>query len=155
MPIEFVVQLVHHNEYPLELHLPDVFEEEAFTGNNHLYLSGIAGNRKKVTILRSRFGIYKIKGQRWNEFVAENLNDDVNVLHFIEEGDDSFYVTGYNDDGIQIGGYGDGNEGYSRFQSRVTPYQELGIYQVILLFAVFILYLLNRFAIFGYAMRCK
>ena len=49
---------------------------------------------------------------------------------FIEEGDDSFHVTGYDNDGIEIGGYGDGNQGYSRFQSRVTPYQEFGINQV-------------------------
>ena len=147
MTIEFVVQLLHHNEYPRELQLPDVFEEAAFTGSTHLYLSGLAGNRKKVTILRSRLGIYLVKGQRWREFVAENLDGNVNVLHFIEEGDDSFYVTAYNDDGIQIGGYGDGNEGYSRFQSRVTPYQEMGINQVIMSCVLVIMYLLNRFCI--------
>ena len=130
MPIEFVVQLIHHNEYPDELQLPDVFEEEAYTRNSHLYLTGIARNRKKVVVFRSRFGIYEIRGKRWDEFVAENLNENVNVLHFIEEGDDSFYVTGYDNDGIEIGGYGDGNQGYSRFQSRVKPYQEFGINHV-------------------------
>ena len=69
------------------------------------------------------------------------------MLHFIEEGDDSFYVTAYNDDGIQIGGYGDGNEGYSRFQSHVTPYQEMGINQVIMSCVLVTMYLLNRFCI--------
>lgn len=130
MPIEFVVQLIHHDEYPHLLELPEVFEEEAYTGNRYLYLSGMSRNRKKVSLFRSRFGIYEIRGNRWDEFVAENLNENVNVLRFIEEGDDSFNVTGYDNDGIEIGGYGDGNQGYYRFQTRGTPYQELGINQV-------------------------
>ena len=130
MPIEFVVQLIYHNEYPKELQLPEVFEEEAYTGNSCLYLSGVARNRKKVDVFRSRFGVYELRGKRWNEFVLENLNGNVNVLHFIEEGDDSFYVTGFDNDGKEIGGYGEGNQRFYRFQSRVTPYEELGIHQV-------------------------
>ena len=47
MPIEFVVQLIHHNEYPQKLVLPEVFYEDAYTRNRHLYLTGIRRNKKK------------------------------------------------------------------------------------------------------------
>ena len=83
MPIEFVVQLIHHDEYPRELLLPESFEEEAYNGNRFLYLSGLARNRKKVSIFRGRFGVYGISGKAWDDFVEENLNDDLKVLHFI------------------------------------------------------------------------
>lgn len=130
MPIEFVVSLIHHNEYPFKIILPEVFYDDAYTGNSHLYLTGIERNRKKVTVKeKKREGVVEINGQRWDEFVAESMDDDVKVLYFIEEGDDSFYVTGYDNDGIEIGGYEDVNQRYFRFQVRVTPYPE--IHQVI------------------------
>lgn len=110
MPIEFVVQLIHHDEFPYQLVLPEVFYDDAYTGNRHLYLTGIRRNRKKVAIVNVDVGVVEIRGIKWKEFVDENFDEDVNVLHFIEEGDDSFYVTGYNNDGIETGGYEDVNE---------------------------------------------
>lgn len=125
MPIEFVVSLIHHNEFPEKLILPEVFYDDAYTGNRHLYLTGILRIRKKVELIKKTEGVIEIRGKIWKEFVAENIDEDVEVLHFIEEGDDSFYVTGYDQDGIESGGYEGVNRQYSRFQTRVTPYTHI------------------------------
>nr|GEY61127.1 hypothetical protein [Tanacetum cinerariifolium] len=53
------------------------------------------------------------------------LNVDVSLLHFVEEGDDCFYVTGYNRDGIEFGRYGVNRSTLSRFMSRVLPYPHI------------------------------
>lgn len=120
MAIEFVVPLNHHNEYPGKLELPEVFLRDAFNGNRYLYLSGIRGNRKKVILVKTRNGPIEIRGQMWSDFVLENLDEDVNLLHFIQEGDDTFYLTGYNHMGKETGGYELVRDGYYRFQTRVT-----------------------------------
>ena len=138
MPIEFVVRLIYHDEYPYQLELPEVFYDDAYTGNRHLYLTGIRRNRKKVAIVKVREGVVEIRGKRWYEFVQENMDENVNVLHFIEEGDDSFYVTGYDDEGIESGGYEDVNKRYYRFQTRVTPYQEVDQVITIVLYTLII-----------------
>ena len=69
MPIEFVVQLIHHNQYPDELQLPDVFEEEAYTRNKHLYLTGIARNQKKL-----------MYSDQDLEFMRSELKDGISLL---------------------------------------------------------------------------
>ena len=138
MLIEFVVRLIYHDEYPYQLELPEVFYDDAYTGNRHLYLTGIRRNRKKVTIVKGKEGEFEIRGKRWNEFVEENMDENVNVLHFIEEGDDSFDVTGYDDEGIESGGYEDVNQRYYLFQTRVTPYQEVDQVITIVLYTLII-----------------
>ena len=125
MPIEFVVSLIHHNEYPQQLILPEVFCDDAYTGNRHLYLSGILRIRRKVALIKKNEGVVELRGKIWQEFVADNIDEDVEVLHFVEEGDDSFYVTGYDNNGIESGGYEEVNRPYSRFQTRVTPYPHI------------------------------
>ncbi|GJU19344.1 ribonuclease H-like domain-containing protein [Tanacetum coccineum] len=41
----------------------------------------------------------------WENFARDNLNSSVRTLHFVKEADDTFYVTGYNYDGIEYQGY--------------------------------------------------
>ena len=61
-----------------------------------MYVYGIRGIRKKVTLVRTKEGYVEIRGKRWNEFPADNMDMDVQLLHFIQEGDNMFYITGYN-----------------------------------------------------------
>ena len=72
-----------------------------------------------------------VTGPRWTAFCLENLNEDVELMHFVEEGDDCFYVTGYHSDGNEFGGYNIIAGRFSRFMSRVLPY--LDVRQVILI----------------------
>ncbi|PWA38224.1 hypothetical protein CTI12_AA583670 [Artemisia annua] len=79
MPIEFVVQLIHHDEYPGELLLPDSFEEEAYNGNRFLYLAGLARNRKKTIPAEFVAGF-------GNVVFTKIRNNLINVIIFIVDG---------------------------------------------------------------------
>ena len=64
-------------------------------------------------------GPFTLKGPEWTAFANLNIGNTVSLMHFIQEGDDTWYVTGYESKGKEFGGY-EGIEGrYSRFQSRV------------------------------------
>ena len=52
------------------------------------------------------------------------LSRDVRLLHFVEEGDDCFFVTGYTEDGAEFGGYNMNSGRVSRFQSRVFSFYD-------------------------------
>ncbi|PWA43284.1 hypothetical protein CTI12_AA537320 [Artemisia annua] len=87
MPIEFVVQLIHHDEYPGELLLPDSFEEEAYNGNRFLYLAGLARNRKKTIPAEfvASFGnegeiMFRCEGDVFNVNVSRLNSDGDGVL---------------------------------------------------------------------------
>ena len=55
-----------------------------------------------------------------------NLNEHVQLLQFVEEGDDSFFVTGYNWDSRDFAGYSMIGGWFARFMSNVTPFLDLG-----------------------------
>ena len=44
-------------------------------------------------------------GDEWAKFVEDNVPSLVSTLHFVKEADSTFYVTGYNDQGIEVPGY--------------------------------------------------
>ncbi|GJW51266.1 hypothetical protein Tco_0092617 [Tanacetum coccineum] len=46
------------------------------------------------------------------------------LLHFVEQGDDTFYVTGYDNDGLECGGYNEVRKRPERIVTRVWPYQD-------------------------------
>ncbi|GJY26769.1 hypothetical protein Tco_0401495, partial [Tanacetum coccineum] len=46
------------------------------------------------------------------------------LLHFVEQGDDTFYVTGYDNDGLECGGYNVVRKRSGRLVTRVWPYQD-------------------------------
>ncbi|GJX19292.1 hypothetical protein Tco_0221969, partial [Tanacetum coccineum] len=52
-------------------------------------------------------------------------NEIVALLHFVEEGDDFFSVTGYNRNSMEVGGYGENRATFARFMTRVLPYPHL------------------------------
>ncbi|GKA93140.1 hypothetical protein Tco_0815126 [Tanacetum coccineum] len=62
-------------------------------------------NHFKVGFVKKKEGIVVLQGQQWTDFALDCIDPEVNMLHFIQEGDDSFYVTGYRNFGSKIGGY--------------------------------------------------
>ena len=47
-----------------------------------------------------------VEGERWNDFVIHNIScSDVEHIHFVEEGEDVFYVTCYGEDGLEFHNY--------------------------------------------------
>lgn len=113
----------------LSQELPWVYTDEGFNGNRDMYVTSAVGVRFRVRIVN---GPMIVTGARWRAFALVNLNEDVQLLHFVEEGDDSYFVTGYNWDGSEFVGYNMIAGRFSRFMSNVTPY--LDIRQVIIYF---------------------
>ncbi|PWA94353.1 hypothetical protein CTI12_AA060710 [Artemisia annua] len=99
--------------------LPLPFSEDGYNGNKYVYLVNNTLVRTKVGLVTPYHRPMALKGYKWTSWAVTNIGARVRLLHFIQEGDDTFYVTGYDRDGIEFGGY-DGIHGrYSRFQSRV------------------------------------
>lgn len=49
---------------------------------------------------------YELSGLRWRRFIEESRYINIRTLHFIKEGADTFYVTAYEENGGESGGYG-------------------------------------------------
>ena len=99
--------------------LPPSFCEAGFNKNKQLYLINTGRVRTKVNFVTPVHGPFTLKGYKWTKFAKENISNRVWLLHFIREGDDTWYVTGYQSNGHEDGGY-EGIQGrYSRFQTRV------------------------------------
>ena len=99
-----------------------MYADEGFNGNRDMYVTSAVGVRFRVTLVRKRNGPMIVTGARWRAFALANLNEDVELLHFVEEGDDSYFVTGYNWDGREFAGYNMIPGRYARFRSNVTPF---------------------------------
>ena len=102
--------------------LLEEFKEEYFNNKKRvLYLTSNVRYRVRVRIVKKN-GDIMLTGEKWSVFAGENFNRNVRWIHFVEEGDDSFYVTGYYENGSEIGGY-DGIRGrLMRYIGRVSPY---------------------------------
>lgn len=50
-------------------------------------------------------GKVQLYGDEWIKFVEDNVPASVRTLHFIKEGEDTFYVTGYAKNGSEGSGY--------------------------------------------------
>nr|GEZ65343.1 hypothetical protein [Tanacetum cinerariifolium] len=110
-------------DIPILAALPEVYENEAFNGSDHIYLTSPLHYRKKVNVFRQNKGPMLVQGNNWREFAEENRNENVALFHFIEEGEDSFYVTAYYGNGSEVIGYDDFDikNKRQRFMSRVWP----------------------------------
>lgn len=105
--------------------LPYAYVEKCYNGRSDIYITSAKRVRFRVKLLTETNGPLLLSGERWRAFALGNLNRDVNILHFVEEGDDCFYVTGYNQDGTEFGGYNMNAGRFSRFQSRVFYFFDL------------------------------
>nr|GEX66593.1 hypothetical protein [Tanacetum cinerariifolium] len=85
------VILLNELTFPVSRVIHEVYNEEAFIDNREIYIISSEGYRYKVELVTP------------------------------DEGDDFFYVTGYNRDGIEFGGYGVNRSTFSRFITRTLP----------------------------------
>ncbi|GJZ05282.1 hypothetical protein Tco_0538557 [Tanacetum coccineum] len=61
-----------------------------------------------------------VVGPVWSDFVSKNITQDVKCLHFIEEGEDMFYVAMYDKYGLEMHGYKQKNLMFWRCLLNVT-----------------------------------
>ena len=99
--------------------LPFAFWEHGYNGNKYVYLINNKRIRSKVKIVSPYDRPIALKGYKWTEFALENIRGRVRMLHFIQEGDDTYYVTGYDKYGYELGGYIGIKGRYSRFKNCV------------------------------------
>lgn len=86
--------------------------------------------------MKKNNGDILLTGDKWSGFASANFDRDVKWIHFVEEGDDSFYVTGYYENGAEFGGY-DGIRGRPmRFMTRVLPFANIA--QVVIFYCILI-----------------
>nr|GEW27639.1 putative ribonuclease H-like domain-containing protein [Tanacetum cinerariifolium] len=62
---------------------------------------------KNMACKKSNNGHWKLACTNWSYFINKSGYGDIATLHFIWEGADTFYVTGYNEHGSEIGRYND------------------------------------------------
>ena len=84
--------------------LPNVFYEHFYNGEKYIFIHG--NNRYRyICLLRDDGSKVDLYGDEWAKFVEDNVPSLVSTLHFVKEADSTFYVTGYNDQGIEVPGY--------------------------------------------------
>ena len=70
------------------------------------YIFLIGNNKLRyVCLIRIVGSEVQLYGDEWIKFVEDNVPASVKILHFIKEGEDTFYVTGYNENGSEGSGY--------------------------------------------------
>ncbi|GKB83322.1 hypothetical protein Tco_0950217 [Tanacetum coccineum] len=89
----------------------------------HVYLTSNTRDRFKAMLVFPNGRNIRITGQRWTKLCVENLST-AKMVHFIEQGDDTFYVTGYDENGFEYGGYNVVRTRPSRIMTRVWPYAD-------------------------------
>ena len=64
--------------------------------------------------------LYKMYGAEWAEFVKDSRYTNVDVLHFILQEEDTYYVTAYDDGVSECGGYNHSEIGRRQMRCFVT-----------------------------------
>ncbi|PWA53530.1 acetyl-CoA carboxylase 2 [Artemisia annua] len=120
MPTEFVVRL-NEDTYGKRQELPSAYDDFCYNGNKHVYLTSQERVRYRVQLVKPNGGTTELRGEKWKKFCVAYIPKGAYLLHFVQEGDDSFYVTSYDDLGYETGGY-EGIIGRPcRFMCRVSP----------------------------------
>ena len=68
--------------------------------------------------------VWALVGIRWTDFVNQNINNQVRFIHFVEEGEDTFYVTTYNEMGLENHGYEQTSDTYWRCLLQLRAFQK-------------------------------
>ena len=70
---------------------------------------------------------FKLYGEEWETFVKDSKYTNVAALHFIKEEADTYYVTGYGEDGSECGGYNRTEIGERQMRCLATMQNDIGI----------------------------
>ena len=65
-------------------------------------------------------------GDEWAMFLKGSRYTNVQMLHFIREEEDTYYVTAYDDAGFECGGYDRRKIGARQMRCLVTMGQDVG-----------------------------
>lgn len=88
----------------MEQILPDVFYGYFKSQKDMMLLTGT--NRKRYkTEVKFKDGRWVLWDLEWQDFVTENVTSETKFMHFIKQGEDDYYVTGYKNDGSECAGY--------------------------------------------------
>ncbi|PWA64963.1 reverse transcriptase domain-containing protein [Artemisia annua] len=134
MALEFIVfldrtnypesQVILISSYSVIINnLPPVFREDFYNGNKHAYVTSNLLYRFKCQLVKPNGRPIRITGIRWTEFCKENVRGSP-LLHFIQQSDDTFYVTCYDDFGYENGFYPGERNRPERIVTRVWPYAD-------------------------------
>lgn len=85
--------------------LPVWFKKVYINGKTWVYLINNRCKKFKV-LLKERKGQWKFDKETWEHFIKLSGYEDITLLHFLNESADTYYVTGYDANGIESGGYG-------------------------------------------------
>ncbi|PWA34300.1 DNA-binding pseudobarrel domain-containing protein [Artemisia annua] len=84
--------------------LPNVFKEHFHNGEEYIFIHG--NNRKRyICLVKNDGNKIHLHGDEWAKFVEDNVPAHITTLHFVKEGETTFYVTGYDKVGIEGPGY--------------------------------------------------
>ncbi|GJU29074.1 hypothetical protein Tco_1172663 [Tanacetum coccineum] len=78
-----------------------------------------------ICLIREVGNKLHLHGDEWENFTRDNLNSSVRTLHFVKEADDTFYITGYNHDGIEWQGYEELAKGNIAVKCLILPWDFL------------------------------
>ena len=101
--------------------LPQVFADDFFNGNKEMYVISNLRYRFKCEVVTPNGRPIRIKGIRLAEFCYENVRG-FPFMHFIDQGDDIFYVTCYDEFGHESGFYPGARKRQERLFTLVWPY---------------------------------
>ncbi|GKC71532.1 hypothetical protein Tco_1117415 [Tanacetum coccineum] len=76
-----------------------------YHGNNSIFLLNCHGVRWQVQLGRVGPDRVAVIRPAWSKFMRRNVDQDVRLLHFVEEGHDTFYVATYNKYGLENHAY--------------------------------------------------
>ncbi|GKA69503.1 hypothetical protein Tco_0775567, partial [Tanacetum coccineum] len=77
----------------------------SYHGNNSIFILNYHGVRWQVQLGRVGPDRVAVIGLAWSDFMRRNVDQDVMLLHFVEEGHDTFYVATYNKYGLENHAY--------------------------------------------------
>ena len=76
--------------------------------------------------MNSTANLYNMYGEEWAKFVKDSRYTNVDVLHFILQEEDTYYVTAYDDSGVECGGYNRTEIGRRQMRCFVTMGLNIG-----------------------------
>ena len=84
--------------------LPTVFNELFYNGEQYVFING-NNRRRYICLVKNDGNSIQLYGDEWAKFVEDNVPAHIRTLHFVKEAESTFYVTGYDDKGIEGPGY--------------------------------------------------
>ena len=136
-----LVWLIINKMNPLMQNLPQLFREEFYNGKKHVYVNSKPGYRFKCELVAPNGKPIRITSIRWEEFCNENVLES-RLLHFIQQGEDTFYVTCYDDEGYEHGFYPGVMGRPQRIVTRVWPYPDYNQVDRVMNFRIDLYYVL-------------